>query len=202
MTGLDVLNLVRYATADMQDAVTSTYDKWNAINAANRFMRRLALEFKPNMLNVSETQNIVVGTSEYTLTKIPNKILDVRVDGKRVSQVEFQNIDDLTKTGKPTNYWRSAYNKVSFYPVPDAVLSFTVTMIEASTDWDDAATIPWSPDLVDLIVSYAVGLLGGTPDLQFIRVETQKLLTDYNPNAMIINGYWDEMSLKINGDYR
>ena len=201
MTGNDVLQLVRYQVNDMQDTVTSYYDKWNAINAANRFMRRLALEFKPNMLNVSETANLVVGTSEYTLTKIPNKILDIRVDGKRVSQVEMQNIDDLAKTGKPTNYWRSAYNKISFYPVPDAVLSFTVTMIEASTEWDDATTVPWSPDLVDLIVSYAVGLLGGTLDLQFIRVEAQKLLTDYDPNAMIINGYWDEMSV-VGGDYR
>ena len=201
MTGLDVLNLVRYQTTDMQDAVTSWFDKMNAINAANRFMRRLALEFKPNMLNATETQNLVIGTSAYTLTKIPNKILDVRVNGKRVNQCEMQNISDLEKTGTPTNYWRSAYNELTFYPVPDAVLSFTVTMIEASTDWAEATTVPWSPDLVDLIVSYAAGLLGGNIDLQFIRVETQKLLTDYNPNAMIINGYWDNLDTD-NGDYK
>ena len=202
MTGLDVLNLVRYSTGDMQDASTSWFDKMNAINAANRFMRRLALEFKPNMLNATETQNLVIGTSAYTLTKIPNKILDVRVNGKRINQCEMQNISDLAKTGTPTNFWRSAYNEITLYPVPDAVLSFTVTMIEASTDWAEITIVPWSPDLVDLIVSYAVGLLGGNIDLQFIRVETQKLLTDYNPNAMIINGYWDEFTPFVGSDYK
>lgn len=201
MTGNDVLQLVRYQVNDMQDTVTSYYDKMNAINAANRFMRRLALEFNPNILNATETANTVVGTSTYTLTKIPNKILDFRVNRKRIYQTEMQGIDDLTKTGVPTHYWRSAYNAFTLYPIPDAVLPYTVTMIEATTDWTEATTVPWSPDLVDLIVSYAVGLLGGNIDLQFIRVETQKLLTDYNPNAMIINGYWDNLDTD-NRDYK
>lgn len=29
----------------------------------------------------------------------------------------------------------------------DAVLPYTVTMIEATTDWTEATTVPWSPDL-------------------------------------------------------
>ena len=58
MTGNDVLQLVRYQVNDMQDTVTSYYDKMNAINAANRFMRRLALEFNPNILNATETASI------------------------------------------------------------------------------------------------------------------------------------------------
>ena len=201
MTGNDVLQLVRYQVNDMQDTVTSYYDKMNAINAANRFMRRLALEFNPNILNATETANTVIGTSAYTLTKIPNKILDFRVNGKRIYQTEMQGIDDLTKTGVPTHYWRSAYNAFTLYPIPDAVLPYTVTMIEATTDWTDATTVPWSPDLVDLIVTYAVGLLGGNLDLNFMRVETKKLLADYNPNAVVMNGYWDNYS-PLGGDYK
>ena len=201
MTGNDVLQLVRYQVNDMQDTVTSYYDKMNAINAANRFMRRLALEFNPNILNATETANTVVGTSAYTLTKIPNKILDMRIAGKRIYQTEMQSISDLTKTGTPTCYWRSAYNAFTLYPIPDAVLPYTVTMIEATTDWTDATTVPWSPDLVDLIVTYAVGLLGGNLDLNFMRVETKKLLADYNPNAVIISGYWDNYS-PLGGDYK
>ena len=201
MTGFDVLQLVRYQTNDMQDTGTSYYDKINAVNAANRFMRRLALEFNPNILNATETANTVVGTSTYTLTKIPNKILDFRVNGKRIYQIEMQSIDDLTKTGTPTHYWRSAYNTFTLYPIPDAVVPYVVTMIEATTDWTEATTVPWSPDLVDLIVAYAVGLLGGNLDLNFMRVETKKLLTDYNPNAVIISGYWDNYS-PLGGDYK
>lgn len=201
MTGFDVLQLVRYQTNDMQDTTTSYYDKLNSVNAANRYMRSLALEFKPTMLNATETQNTVVGTSAHTLTKIPNKLLDVRVDGKRIYAIEMQNIDDLSKTGKPTGYYRTAYNQITLYPIPDAVYSLSVTMVEASTDWTDATTVPWSPDLVDLIVTYAVALLGGNLDLNFIRVETQKLLTDYQPNAVIINGYWDNCS-SFGGDYK
>ena len=133
MTGQDVLNLVRYQVADFQDAKTSVFDKWNAINAGNRFVRRMALEIKPSVLNATETGNLVIGTAEYTLTKVPNKITEVRVDGKRLNVVEVQQISDLTQAGTPSVYYVTAYNKVSFWPIPDAILGYSVRMVEAAT---------------------------------------------------------------------
>ena len=56
----------------------------------------------------------------------------------------------------------------------------------------------WS---VAFFCCYAVGLLGGNLDLQYMRVETQKLLTDYNPNAVVMNGYWDNYT-PTGGDYK
>lgn len=201
MTGADVLSLLNYQLKDMQDAVYSTFDKYNAISAANRYLSRLASEFKPSMLTATETGNTVVGTSAYTLTKIPSKILDFRMNGKKIYEIEMQSIDDLTVTGTPTGYWRSAYDQVTFYPVPDAVLPYTVTMIESASDITATATLPWSNDLVDLIVVYAVGVLTGSLDLVYVRNEAGKLMRDYNSSDVIVTGYWN--SYRPNGgDYQ
>jgi hypothetical protein len=191
MTGQDVINLVRYQVRDYQDVQTSPFDKWNAINAGNRFIRRIALEAKPSILNATETANLVIGTSEYTLTKVPNKVTEVRVDGKTVSQVDVQSIVDLTKTGTPTVYYLSAYNKITFYPIPDAILAYSVRMVEASTDWAEATTIPWNQDIVDFIVEYAIGVLTGSLNQQYIKQEVRKLLGNIEEQQIGVSSYWD-----------
>ena len=202
MTGADVLSLLNYQIKDMQDAVYSPFDKYNAISAANRYLSRLASEFKPSMLTTTEPPaNTVVGTSVYTLTKIPSKILDFRMNGKKIYEIEMQSIDDLTVTGTPTGYWRSAYNQITFYPVPDAVLPYTVTIIESASDITATTDVPWSNDIVDLIVVYAAGFLTNTLDLNYIRNEAGKLMRDYNSSDVIVTGYWN--SYRPNGgDYK
>lgn len=191
MTGAEAIQLMRYQLGDMQDAVFSPFDKLNAFNAANRYFRRLALEFKPSILNYTETQNLAVGTAAYTLTHKPNRILEIRVAGKRINSIESTSIVDLTKTGTPTNYYMSAYDTITFYPIPDAILAFSVYMVEASTDVTEASTLLWTADLVDLIVLYAVGMLKGSLDLQYIRQEVRKLLGKIEPSPIGVNSYWE-----------
>jgi hypothetical protein len=193
MTGQDVINLVRYQLKDFQDVATSPFDKWNAINAGNRFVRRVALDVKPSILNATETGNLVAGTSEYTLTKVPNKITEVRVDGKIMVKTEVQSIVDLSTTGTPTHYYMTAYNKFAVWPIPDAVLAYSVRMVEASTDWNEATTIPWNTDIIDVIVAYAVGVLSGTGDPAAIRLETRKLLVGIEESVTMVNSYWKTM---------
>ena len=190
MTGQDVLNLVRYQVADFQDAKTSVFDKWNAINAGNRFVRRMALEIKPSVLNATETGNLVIGTAEYSLTKVPNKITEVRVDGKRLNVVEVQQIADLTQAGTPSVYYVTAYNKVSFWPIPDAILGYSVRMVEAATEWNEATTIPWSTDIADVIVNYAVGVLTGSLDINYLKMELRKILGGLEEGMTGVNSYW------------
>ena len=190
MTGQDVLNLVRYQVADFQDAKTSVFDKWNAINAGNRFVRRMALEIKPSVLNATETGNLVIGTAEYTLTKVPNKITEVRVDGKRLNVVDVQQISDLTQAGTPSVYYVTAYNKVSFWPIPDAILGYSVRMVEAATEWNEATTIPWSTDIADVIVNYAVGVLTGSLDINYLKMELRKILGGLEEGMTGVNSYW------------
>lgn len=190
MTGQDIISLVRYQVADYQDAKTSPFDKWNAINAGNRFVRRMALEIKPSVLNATETGNLVVGTAEYTLTKVPNKITEVRVDGKRIGVIEVQQISDLTQAGTPSVYYVTAYNKVSFWPIPDAILGYSVRMVEAATEWDEATTIPWSTDIADVIVNYAVGVLTGSLDVNYLKMELRKILSGLEESMTGVNSYW------------
>ena len=190
MTGLDVLNLVRFQTKDYQDAVTSPFDKWTAINAANRFVRRMALELKPSILNATETGNLVAGTSEYTLTNIPNKITEVRVNGNKLAQADPQNIVNLTTTGTPLRYFVTAYNKITFHPVPDAVLPYSVRMVASSSDWDETTTIPWNSDIVDIVVAYAVGMMSGGVDLAGLKNELRKLLGQIEESSVGVSSYW------------
>lgn len=190
MTGADALQLLNYQLKDFQDAVYSPFEKMNAINAANRMARKAAAKYKSSLVMVTETQNLVVGDSTYTLTHIPNKVTEVRVDGKVVKPIARESITDLTTTGTPTNYWLSAYNEITFYPVPKEVLSFDVTMVEASTDWTEATTIPWSPDLVDVIVSGAYSILTGT-DVSGMIKELVEMLSSVEPDSREVVGYWN-----------
>jgi hypothetical protein len=190
MTGNDVLTLVRYALNDMSDSKTSSYDKMNAINAGNRFVRKLAYDYKPSILNYTETGNTVASTTEYTLTHKPNKILSVRLDGQLVPVVNKYHIRDLTQIGKPTGYYVSAFDKVSFWPVPDGAYSFSVDMTEASSDWAENTTVPWTSDMVDIIIAYAVGLLQGTLDANSLKSQTMKLLTGLEPESVGVSSYW------------
>lgn len=190
MTGLDVLNLVRFQTKDYQDAVTSPFDKWTAINAANRFVRRMALELKPSILNATETGNLVAGTSEYTLTNIPNKITEVRVNGNKLAQADPQNIVNLTTTGTPLRYFVTAYNKITFHPVPDAVLPYSVRMVAASSGWDETTVIPWNSDIVDIVVAYAVGSLVGSLNAAELKQELRKILGSIEESTVGVSSYW------------
>ena len=95
----------------MNDIVTSPYEKWNAINDANKFVRRVALTAKPSLITAIETQNTVAGTSEYTLTKIPQKMTGVRMNGRPIASIDVQSIPDLTKTGTPTHYYTTAFRQ-------------------------------------------------------------------------------------------
>ena len=191
MTGQDIINLVRYQVADFQDAKTSPFDKWTAINAGNRFVRRMALEIKPSVLNATETGTTVIGTAEYTLTKVPNKVTEVRVDGKRLGVVEVQQIADLTQVGVPLSYYITAYNKVSFWPIPDSALAYSVRMVEAATEWNEATTIPWNTDIIDVIVAYAVGSLTGSLDINYIKSEIRKILIGLEESMIGVNSYWN-----------
>ena len=83
MTGAEALQLMRYQLGDMQDAVFSPFDKLNAFNAANRYFRRLALEFKPSLLNYTETQNFVKSTM------LVDSIELMRFPATRISRILF-----------------------------------------------------------------------------------------------------------------
>lgn len=190
----DVLLLVRYATGDMDDSKTSYYQKMNAINAANRFIRKVAFDIKPTLLETTETQNTSATTAEYTLTNIPNRIKAVRIDGDKIDPTNKDDITDLTETGKPTGYYMTAYNKITFWPIPDDTYSFSVYMVKASTDLAEGDTLPWTDDMGDVITAYASGLLTGSLDSAGMEQEARRLLDDLEPVVTGVQGYYDEGS--------
>jgi hypothetical protein len=187
----DALLLVRYAVGDMDDSKTSYYQKMVALNAANRFIRKLAFEYKPSLLNYTETQNTVASTVEYTLTHKPNKIRAVRVAGTKIDPINPDIIKDLTETGKPRGYYMSAFDKVSFWPVPDAVYSFSVYMVEGSAEIADSDTLLWTPDLADVMVAYTAGLLTNTLDADSLKMDAIRYLGGIEHDSSGVVGYWD-----------
>jgi len=186
----DVLLLVRYAVGDMNDSNSSYYQKMVAINAANRFIRKIIFQYKSSLLNYTETQNTVAATTEYTLTHKPNRIIYVRVDGVKVDPANQADIYDLTQSGKPQRYYMSAFDKISFWPVPDAVYPFSVYMVEGSSDLTDSDTILWTADFADVMVEYAAGLLAGSLNAYSLKPEIIQHLCSFEPRPAIDVDLW------------
>lgn len=199
MTGADVLQKLNYSLDDFSDVKFSPFSKWIAINDINKVAYRVAARYKPSLITVSDSQNTVVSTAEYTLSHIPSSINSVRFDGKKIEKTDIESIYDLTTTGTPTYYYMTAYNKVSLYPVPNIIKALAVSMVEDVTEWVSATTITWNQNIVDLIVSGAATSLSGG-DISFIEKAFVDLITMLEPRGSQMNGYWDGASNR--GDYQ
>ena len=178
-------------SGDANQSTISPFMMLNAYNDTNRIVRKIILDAFPDMLETTQTTNTTAG-QPITLTTKALRITDVRVEGEKIYPIDSKQIDDLTATGKPRNFYMSNLSTVKFYPTPDAVYATSVTYIPSYTDAIESADTGYPSEIEMLMLAYMVSILTGQDTgAQTLASEVGKILNDINNDVVVIGGYYD-----------
>lgn len=144
ITVQDIRNFVwNYLDLSIEDVPTSLIDAWIA-DGDRRIARRTK---KLPYFEATTTFNTVAGTAAYTVPNVTVGSLSVAL--KDITQLEGPHgplpMMDASEaeaqffTLSPTNSWPRAFTvwggKITLYPTPDAIYTYTVRGYRARTDW-------------------------------------------------------------------
>ena len=107
----------------------------NVINEAERFVRNIFLELRPELLaDKVETGTFAQGENVARLDYIPVRYIDVRCGKKLLHAVNIHEIKDLTAVGEPEVYVVVAKSAIAVYPLPDKEMPYFVTTVSSFTE--------------------------------------------------------------------
>ena len=107
----------------------------NVINEAERFVRNIFLELRPELLaDKVETGTFAKGENVARLDYIPVCYIDVRCGKKLLHAVNIHEIKDLTAVGEPEVYVVVAKSAIAVYPLPDKEMPYFVPTVNSFTE--------------------------------------------------------------------
>lgn len=224
LTVKDMTARVRGRTHDEQETGYTDDTILGYINDGIRFLRRTVVSINPALIadvDIEGTQpagqaklilSVVETDAEGNKTAMPvtvTHIAEVRADGRRLSQVDRQNISDTQVAGTPTHYYVQGFNTIGFYPVPSDDIDYEVVAlgdIKELTKQEDVS--PFPAELDDFLYEYVSLRASLTNEFDMtqeasvmgqIVAQVENLLRQLSPDGVQTYGYWD-MPYMI-GDY-
>lgn len=203
MTVREIIERIRNSTHDWQEVSYTDEVLLGYINDGYRLMRRTIADIAP--LTLAET---IVGKIEAdeegiipdTVT-FEDKIaafIDVTVDGHKLKQVNWADVQDLPDGGRTQYFYAVGFNEVSFYP-PPGECSYRFMVIKDTTllTKDDESPLP--EDLNDFLFEYASARASISNEFDISQEMTlignivsqiEAYLHRRSPSHITIDGYW------------
>lgn len=203
MTVREIIERIRNSTHDGQEIEYTDDVLLGYINDGYRLMRRTIADIAPLVLAETIAGKIEAdddGLTSDTVT-FEDKIatfIDVTVDGHRLKQVNWSDIQDLPESGKTEYFYAVGFDTVSFYP-PPGECSYKLMVIKDVTllTLDDESPLP--EDLNDFLFEYAAARASISNEFDIsqemtlignIVTQIEAYLNRRSPNHITVNGYW------------
>lgn len=152
-----IIERARALTHDKEETGYSDTDMLDVINSAIRFIRRTIKQYKPTMLIEEPLEgSIDAGINTINLDIVPTKIIDVRVDGRKLSAIDIALIEDMNSIGMPTSYYQVGICNIGIYPIPNQKMNYRLLIVGDNKEvtLEDASPLP--NDFDDFIIEYIV----------------------------------------------
>lgn len=197
----ELLLSIKYELKDVAGDVYSQYVIMDQYNKGNKLLRKTILDHLPMQLAEEVPPGTVNAGESITLPKKPIKLIDVRIDNRKIDKVSITEIQDKTKTGRPIAYYLLNTDTIKLYPLPDKSYPYEITYIPESTNMLDSDDSGYQTDVEQLLIKYVVAALTGQGfDLVSEYNNTiGKMLSDIETGVTVIDGYYSGSS--GGGDY-
>ena len=193
---------------DMYNGTFSTYELLEHINEANRLMLKTVAKNKPSLMAKSLTGAVTAGNNVITLTEKPIKIIEIRIDGKVITNVQRNDIADLTVTGTPTGYYSSGLGQTfSLHPIPIANSTYDVYGVYESTLLDETMDSGWSIEFEDAIIDFATLRANSQePETRtfadVLQQQTLEIIQGMEPKRLQVRSCWEGVGRRDGYRYR
>jgi hypothetical protein len=197
----ELLLSMRYELQDMAGNVYSPYVIMDQYNKGNKLLRKTILDYLPMQLAEEIADTVNAGES-ISMLKKPIKLIDVRINGRKIDKVAMTAIPDKTATGEPRAYYLLNTNTIKLYPIPEKSCAYEITYIPESVTMQDTDDSGYQTDIEQLLIRYVVATLtNGSFDLvSEYNANVGKMLGGIETGVTVIDGYYSDHVGR--GDYQ
>mgnify|MGYP000673099960 FL=1 len=201
----ELIKLVRILVHDEQETGYDDIAILNCLNAGSRFLRRMILQLKPELLSNVTKGNLNTNENIIELDFIPVKIVDIRINGKRIIYKSRADILNMDKHGFPYAYFITGLKTINLYPMPDKPINYEILAVEDIKEMtlsdDDNEKSPFPNEFDDMLIEYALIRLsmGNEFDMSQemsvmsqIVAQLENILRERD-TVYVISGYYDSL---------
>ena len=199
----ELIKRVRILVHDEQETGYDDIAILNCLNAGSRFLRRMILQLKPELLSNVTKGNLNTNENIIELDFIPAKIVDIRINGKRIIYKSRADILNMDKHGFPYAYFITGLKTINLYPIPDKPINYEILAVEDIKEMtlsdDDNGKSPFPNEFDDMLIEYALIRLsmGNEFDMSQemsvmsqIVAQLENILRERD-TVYVISGYYD-----------
>lgn len=201
----ELIKRVRILVHDEQETGYDDIAILNCLNAGSRFLRRMILQLKPELLSNVTKGNLNTNENIIELDFIPVKIVDIRINGKRIIYKSRADILNMDKHGFPYVYFITGLKTINLYPIPDKPINYEILAVEDIKEMtlsdDDNGKSPFPNEFDDMLIEYALIRLsmGNEFDMSQemsvmsqIVAQLENILRERD-TVYVISGYYDSL---------
>lgn len=201
----ELIKRVRILVHDEQETGYDDIAILNCLNAGSRFLRRMILQLKPELLSNVTKGNLNTNENIIELDFIPVKIVDIRINGKRIIYKSRADILNMDKHGFPYAYFITGLKTINLYPIPDEPINYEILAVEdikEMTLYDEGnGKSPFPNEFDDMLIEYALIRLsmGNEFDMSQemsvmsqIVAQLENILRERD-TVYVISGYYDSL---------
>lgn len=201
----ELIKRVRILVHDEQETGYDDIAILNCLNAGSRFLRRMILQLKPELLSNVTKGNLNTNENIIELDFIPVKIVDIRINGKRIIYKSRADILNMDKHGFPYAYFITGLKTINLYPIPDKLINYEILAVEDIKEMtlsdDDNGKSPFPNEFDDMLIEYALIRLsmGNEFDMSQemsvmsqIVAQLENILRERD-TVYVISGYYDSL---------
>lgn len=201
----ELIKRVRILVHDEQETGYDDIAILNCLNAGSRFLRRMILQLKPELLSNVTKGNLNTNENIIELDFIPVKIVDIRINGKRIIYKSRADILNMDKRGFPYAYFITGLKTINLYPMPDKPINYEILAVEDIKEMtlsdDDNGKSPFPNEFDDMLIEYALIRLsmGNEFDMSQemsvmsqIVAQLENILRERD-TVYVISGYYDSL---------
>lgn len=201
----ELIKRVRILVHDEQETGYDDIVILNCLNAGSRFLRRMILQLKPELLSNVTKGNLNANENIIELDFIPVKIVDIRINGKRIIYKSRADILNMDKHGFPYAYFITGLKTINLYPIPDKPINYEILAVEDIKEMtlsdDENGKSPFPNEFDDMLIEYALIRLsmGNEFDMSQemsvmsqIVAQLENILRERD-TVYVISGYYDSL---------
>lgn len=191
---------IRAAIHDKDELEYTDDNIVDVINSALRYVRRVIKVYRPKMLaEPLLSGTLAAGQKNISLPTIPTKMLDVRVDGKRIEALHLELIDDAEAQGQPVGFYLLGMQALYFYPTPDRATAYQILYVGDFVELGIEDVSPLPNEFDDLLIEYAVIRLSMGNEFDMSQ-ETQVMMGVQDQIVLNLRGV-EEVDNAVSGYY-
>lgn len=205
----DLIHRVRYNTHDEQVTGYTDETLMGFINDGVRFIRRIAMKVAPDVISdIDLTGELEPGECRIQLDDdiVISHVSELRVNGRRLEQVNRRDIIDTSHLGEPIGYYMTGFKTINLYPVPNEAATYSILAV---SDFrfvpvtSSKEPTPFPNELDDFLVEYCVIRASVTNEFDMsqemsimssILSQLMEYLNSFAQNSIQVDGYWNNPS--------